>query len=247
MVQYLRGGDLGNAGATAAFTATLSGVTHTFLYQQTGNSASGTNDLLIDLNNVNITNLTSLFGASNRIDPIVLDLGAPGISLAPIERGVRFDMDGDGIRDRMAWTAGEDGILAFDLDRSGTIQNGKEIVSPWFAGGNFADSLAALATLDGNHDGRIDAHDADFGNLLVWQDANHDGVSGADELYGLADRGITGIALAATPLDGYLDGQMLLAQGTFSRADGGTGEFVEVAFDWHAGRIDPHRQTDFLV
>ena len=160
----------------------------------------------------------------------------PGISLTPIEQGVQFDMDGDGIRDQMAWTAGEDGILAFDLDRSGTIQSGKEIVSPWFSGGNFADSLAALATLDGNHDGRIDAHDADFGKLLVWQDLNHDGVSDPDELYGLADLGITGIALAATPLDGYLDGQMLLAQGTFSRADGGTGEFVEVAFDWRAGQ-----------
>ena len=242
VVQYLRGGDLGNAGATAAFTATLSGVTHTFLYQQTGNSASGTNDLLIDLNNVNITNLTSLFGAGNRIDPIVLDLGNAGISLTPIEQGVQFDMDGDGIRDRMAWTAGEDGILAFDLDGSGTIQSGKEIVSPWFAGGNFADSLAALATLDGNRDGRIDAHDADFGNLLVWQDVNHDGVSDPDELYGLADRGITGIALDATPLDGYLDGQMLLAQGTFSKADGGTGEFVEVAFDWRAGQ-----HQEFLV
>jgi hypothetical protein len=131
---------------------------------------------------------------------------------------------------------------AFDLDRSGTIQSGKEIVSPWFAGGNFADSLAALATLDGNRDGRIDAHDADFGRLVVWQDLNHDGVSDPGELYGLADLGITGIALEATPLDGYADGQALLAQGTFSKADGGTGEFVEVAFDWRAGH-----HHDFLM
>jgi hypothetical protein len=172
----------------------------------------------------------------------VLDLGAPGIALTPIARGVQFDMDGDGIADRMAWTAGDDGILAFDLDRSGTIQSGKEIISPWFAGGNFADSLAALETLDGNGDGRIDAHDADFGGLVAWQDANRDGVSDAGELYGLADLGITGIALDATPLDGYLDGQMLLAQGTFSRVDGSTGDFVEVAFEWRAGQ-----HHDFLM
>ena len=32
--------------------------------------------------------------------------------------------------------ASDDGILAFDLDRSGAIHGGKEIVSPRFAGGN---------------------------------------------------------------------------------------------------------------
>jgi hypothetical protein len=246
VVQYLERNDLGNAGVTAAFTATISSVAHTFVYQQVGDTQNAANDILVDLSGVTIANLSTLI-SNGHIDPIVLDLGAPGISLAPIEQGVQFDMDGDGIRDHMAWTAGDDGILAFDLDRSGTIQSGKEIVSPWFAGGNFADSLAALATLDGNHDGRIDAHDADFGELLVWQDVNHDGVSDPGELYGLTDLGITGIALDATPLDGCLDDQMLLAQGTFSRANGGTGDFVEVAFDWYSGRIDPHHQTDFLV
>ena len=156
MVQYLERNDLGNAGVTVAFTATISSVAHTFVYQQVGDTQNAANDILVDLSGVTIANLSTLI-SNGHIDPIVLDLGAPGISLTPIEQGVQFDMDGDGIRDRMAWTAGEDGILAFDLDRSGTIQSGKEIVSPWFAGGNFADSLAALATLDGNHDGRIDA------------------------------------------------------------------------------------------
>ena len=156
VVQYLERNDLGNAGVTVAFTATISSVAHTFVYQQVGDTQNAANDILVDLSGVTITNLSTLI-SNGHIDPIVLDLGTPGISLTPIEQGVQFDMDGDGIRDQMAWTAGEDGILAFDLDRSGTIQNGKEIVSPWFAGGSFADSLAALATLDANHDGRIDA------------------------------------------------------------------------------------------
>ena len=77
---------------------------------------------------------------------------------------------------------------------------------------------------------------------MVWRDLSHDGVSDPGELYGLTDLGITGIALDATPMDGYADGQTLLAQGTFSKADGSTGEFVEVAFDWRAGQ-----HHDFLV
>ena len=63
----------------------------------------------------------------------------------------------------MAWTTGEDGILALDLDGSGTIDNGTEIFTPSFAGGNHVGGLAALATLDTNADGLIDSADAGFG------------------------------------------------------------------------------------
>ncbi|MDB5602987.1 MAG: hypothetical protein JWN71_5031, partial [Xanthobacteraceae bacterium] len=164
-------------------------------------------------------------------DPIVLDLGNPGIALTSLEGGVQFDVNGDGVTDQVAWTAGDDGILAFDVDGSGKIENGTEIFSPYFAGGNYVDGLEALATLDSNHDGKIDSADADFAKLTVWQDVNHDGVSEAGELKSLADLGITGISLDATPTDGYLDGQKLLAQGTFTNADGTTGNFVEVDFD----------------
>ena len=69
-------------------------------------------------------------------DPIVLDLGEPGLNFSSGENGVTFDINADGVADQMAWTAGEDGILALDLDGSGTIDNGTEIFSPWFAGGN---------------------------------------------------------------------------------------------------------------
>ena len=78
----------------------------------------------------------------------MLDLGAPGISFTSLGNGVQFDMNGDGVPGQVAWTTGEDGILAYDLNGSGTIENGSEIFSPYFAGGHFADGLAALASLD---------------------------------------------------------------------------------------------------
>ena len=49
VVDYLRHNDLGNGGATVAFTATIGGVNHTFVYEQVGNNQSGTNDILVDL------------------------------------------------------------------------------------------------------------------------------------------------------------------------------------------------------
>jgi hypothetical protein len=168
-------------------------------------------------------------------DPLILDLGAQGIEFSSLNDGVSFDINADGLPDQMAWTVGEDGILALDVDGDGTIDNGTEIFSPSFAGGEHAGSLAALATLDDNGDGLIDTGDQAFDKLQVWQDLNHNGVSDAGELTSLTALGITGINLGATPVDDYINGQQILSQGTFNYADGSTGSFAEVGFDTELG------------
>jgi len=166
------------------------------------------------------------------VDPIVLDLGSPGIAFSQIDDGVQFDMDGDGVVDQVAWTAGgDDGILAFDADGSGTIDNSTEIFSQYFGGGSYTSGLAALATLDSNVNGLIDSADSSFTTLQVWLDNNHDGLSNAGELVSLTDLGIVEINLNASVSDAFIDGQQLLSEGTFSYADGTIGSFVEVAFD----------------
>jgi Ca2+-binding RTX toxin-like protein len=231
VVQYLENNDIGLAGAVLAFRATFGSVVHTFVYQQGASNNFGTNSL-IDLSGTSINDLSSILGTGKAIDPIILDLNHDGITLSSLTDGVPFDINGDGVRDQIAWTAnGNDGILAMDLDGSGKIESGKEIFSPAYDGGNFADGLAALATLDSNHDGKIDAADAAYGKLLVWQDANHNGVSDPGELASLADHGITSISLDAAAGTGQINGQAIAANGTFTNADGSTGNFVEVAFD----------------
>src|SRR5262249_57260642 len=140
-------------------------------------------------------------------DPIVLDLGAPGIAFTSASNGVSFDINGDGTKEHVAWTAGNDGFLAYDVNGSATIENGTELFTPNFAGGNYASGLAALATLDTNGDGVINAADASFSKLLVWQDDNHNGVTDAGELSSLADDGITAINLNAASGSGTIDGQ----------------------------------------
>lgn len=72
-----------------------------------------------------------------------------------------------------------------DRDGNGSVDNGKELFgdsTPLSAGGNAADGFAALADLDSNADGQIDANDAQFGSLKVWRDLNQDGISQANEL-----------------------------------------------------------------
>ncbi|WP_291865952.1 DUF5801 repeats-in-toxin domain-containing protein [Bradyrhizobium sp.] len=234
VVDYLRESDIGGAGATLAFTTSGAIGTHTFIYQQTTtNDGDAGGYTLVDLSGTTISNLNSLLGTT--VDPIVLDLDHNGVSFSSLENGVSFDINSDGAQDRLAWTAnGGDGILALDVDGSGRIENGNELFTPTFNGGSFADGIAALASLDGNHDGVIDSRDAAFGDLTVWQDANHNGVSDGGELTRLGDLGISSIELATTP-GAPIDGQNIAGIGSFTYADGTTGTFVEVDLDASLG------------
>ena len=191
---------------------------------------------IMTLNGVGFGNLADANFVATA-DPLILDLGAPGLAFTSGDNSVSFDINADGVADQMAWTAGEDGILALDVDGNGTIDNGSEIFSPWFDGGSHAGSLAALATLDDNGDGVIDSGDAAFGSLQVWQDLDHDGVSGAGELKSLADHGITGINLDATPVDGTSTASSSSPRAPSTRPTAPAGPFVEVAFESTIGSV----------
>ena len=107
------------------------GVDNFFTVATLTNYATGAPDL------VKVTFASKDFVLSEGVaDPIILDLGAPGISFTPLDDGVQFDINADGTLDQVAWTAGDDGILAYDLDLSGKIENGAEIFTPQFAGGS---------------------------------------------------------------------------------------------------------------
>ena len=165
------------------------------------------------------------------VDPLVLDLDGDGIELTSRSAGsLRFDLDGDGFAEPTGWVLPDDGLLALDINGNGTIDDISELFgSPTQSG------YAELAAHDGNADQVIDAADAVFADLRVWQDANRDGVTDAGELKTLAEAGITSIGLtsttpAAAGLEAEIAGNIIDAAGTFTRTDGSTGTTADVRF-----------------
>ena len=117
-----------------------------------------------------------------RWDPLVVDLNGDGVKLTPLEGSkVNFDFGADGFAEQTGWVSAQDGLVVFDRNKNGRIDNGTEL----FGNAN-EDGFAALAKFDGNKDGVIDARDAVFANLRIWRDANGNGLTDAGELLTLA-------------------------------------------------------------
>jgi hypothetical protein len=125
--------------------------------------------------------------------------------LTNVRNGVVFDFKGDGSAKGTAWTAHDSKLafLAYDRNGNGIIDNGTELFGNYTVAGlpNGFEALAKLnKDLGGAETAVIDADAPLFAKLLLWEDANHNGLSEASELQP-ASNVVSGIGLGYSPHD----------------------------------------------
>jgi hypothetical protein len=155
--------------------------------------------------------------------PLLFDLAGDGIELSTLAGGTTFDLLGSGDRVQCAWSKGDDAWLTIDLNGNGQVDGAAELFGNASFGRSHRDGFGALAELDGNHDGRIDASDAAFAQLRLWTDTNRDGVSTPDELKRLLDVGVAAIEVEAVHSPLWNHGSRIPLVSRFIRTDGTTG------------------------
>ena len=137
--------------------------------------------------------------------PIVLDLGQYNFWFTDAAEGVRFDIDGDGYQEAIAWTdpSDSDAFLWLDLLENGYVDSGVELfgtATQMPGGGTARHGFVALWIYDlpelgGDADGSITAGDMIWSHLRLWVDADHSGSSSPEEIIGLDEHRILGISL----------------------------------------------------
>jgi hypothetical protein len=168
-------------------------------------------------------------------DPIILDLDGNGLETVGLAANIHFDFDADGVLTRTGWAGANDALLVWDRNGNGAIDTGAELFGDFTPlhgapeGTLAPNGFAALAALDANGDGILDASDPAFAELKLWRDASQDGVSQGGEFISLTDAGIVSLNLTNLLKNQRLsNGNTLSREGSFTRADGTTsamGEF----------------------
>jgi len=130
--------------------------------------------------------------------PIILDLDGDGIETLGLDAGVHFDLDNSGFNELTGWVGSDDGLLVYDLNANGNIDNGSELFGNYTqlqSGGLAEHGFVALSDLDTSNDGAISHLDAAFEELRVWRDSDSNSRVDDGELFSLSQLNIAEIKL----------------------------------------------------
>lgn len=161
-------------------------------------------------------------------DPLMIDLNNDGfIQTLPYSDGVHFDMDGNGFSESVGWVSPGDALLVRDVNNDGLITTGAELFGDETVlpnGAKATGAFEALAALDVNADGQVDANDSGFNSLQLWRDLNSDGQVQSGELQALAASGVAAINTAFRFVStGDGQGNIVRQIGSFVKNDGSQG------------------------
>ncbi len=160
---------------------------------------------------------------SSLVDPLMINVGADVAQIS--DQKFTFDLNADGIEDKISMAEKGSGFLAYDINGDGKINDGNELF-----GTKSGDGFADLAKYDSDGNGWIDENDEIYSKLRVWyKDEN-----GKDVLVNLkeADVGAIGLKNLATEftLDDekrQIDGK-IRSTGVFLKESGGVGTVQHV-------------------
>ncbi len=96
------------------------------------------------------------------VDPLVINYSGNAASLTNVK--FKFDLDSDGTNDNISRIAPGSGILVYDKNGDGKVNNGTELFGP-----NTGNGFAELAAYDLDGNGWIDERDDIFSKLQIWE------------------------------------------------------------------------------
>ena len=171
------------------------------------------------------------------VSPLILDLDGDGVEAGGV---AYFDHGGDGFAEASRWADEDDGVLVWDRNGDGVINDGSELFgNNTYIGADgdtkAAHGFAALADLDSNADGVVDENDDNFADLRVmrWTDANDNGIkeSGEERLETLSAVGVQSLNTSFVNSDKVDEsGNEHRQVGNYTKTDGTTAEMTDVWF-----------------
>lgn len=175
--------------------------------------------------------------------PLVLDLTGSGIKLLPpSQSNAVFDHNADGAKSAVGWVGADNGILVFDTNGNGAIDNATEWFGESFAvpgskapvGQNGFSALATLAAAGSTVFSRDTAlinpltGGSYFDGVKVWVDADQNGISTPDELKTLTSLGIASIDLISTHDGRQVGGGLIDSTAGFTFTNGTRRDIADI-------------------
>ena len=178
-------------------------------------------------------------------DPIILNLDGSTVQTTSLATSTAsFDMQNNGQAVQTGWGTAGEGYLVFDPnDPSNTAQITQD--SQLVSGFGALQSLAEA--IDGAGTATLTASDALWTDLKVWVDTTGTGQFESGQLYSLSQLGITSINLDAGAVNLDSNGNQILTDSTFTRADGSTGDIAGVNLMYNGGGSTTASLADMQV
>lgn len=166
-------------------------------------------------------------------DPLILNLNGGAVQTRSASNShVTFDMQNNGQKVQTGWGTAGEGYLVYDPNDPGnkTIVNQEnQLVSGMGA-------LQSLAQgIDGTGSGTLTASDALWNSLKVWVDTAGTGQFHSGELMSLSQLGITSLSLDGKQVSQSSNGNQIVADSTFTWANGRTGNMAGVNLAFSGG------------